>query len=747
MRIFIYEIQKLMQRRVTWLIVAALLVVNGIFVFYETKDSSEGYPLSAVEAVYGDLTAVSEENRESWLEDRISWLNTQLSWIGLSQLFDEEVLQELLGEADTSGEYPYTMYTETWEQEIALLSDVAEQALTAAVYEEYLAYVESQVSRYTQSSLFSDPTSYSYRNMVKMGKVYGSMQGTVITPSSSAGVMLVTNFRLTDVFLILSVWALLLNVFLAEREEGTLALIRTTKKGRLSTAGGKAALMLLLSAALTLCYYGTNLVISSSCVGLGDLQRSIQSLDGYISSPFALTVGQYLVLFFLVKMASVCVLSALLFFLCEMLRSTMFTLVLGVGILAAELLIWTRISYTSWLYLLRAFNLLTLLDTETYFSTYTNIAIFQRPVNTLVCGIGFGVLLFGFCLFFGIRSFCLTRNRRCRVWEMLLHRTRADQRRKSEKNPSLSLERHIRTGGFGHESWKLFFAHKGIWLLLLLVVVQYYCYKDAVFYSTAEEYYYRAYSDVLEGELTEDKQSYLEEILAEYAAVDLELLELEEQYAAGEISEVYYTARINVLQSNESKRNAFERAWDQYAYLMEEANQGVEVEYICQTGWTEVLGVNGQKRGILDAAKLFFVLILAFAAAQAYEFSTGMDVLIRISACGWRRTRRRKRCYSCLYGAAAAMVAFVPALITPWKYYHLQLSGASVHSILMLDMLPGGLSLTGWLLILVLALVGLSIGIVQLVLWVSEGLKKLVPTVLSCAAVCYVPVLLLYWRY
>lgn len=77
-----------------------------------------------------------------------------------------------------------------------------------------------------------------------------------------------------------------------------MALLLSKPAGRKHTAAVKIVTLWAASAVVCLLFYGSNLILAWKLAGLGPLDRPIQTLTGFYSSPWELSAGTYLVIFY-----------------------------------------------------------------------------------------------------------------------------------------------------------------------------------------------------------------------------------------------------------------------------------------------------------------------------------------------------------------------------------------------------------------------------------------------------------------
>ena len=257
--------------------------------------------------------------------------------------------------------------------------------------------------------------------------------------------------------------------------------------------------MLLLTLFLLLIFYSTNLIVAAGEVGLGDLNRPIQALAGYRSSPLKITVKQYLGLFFSAKLLGVLANLYIFFLLGILCRNHLFSCLLGILVFGLEALLYKNIELHSWLSPVRQFNLTALLDTGSYFSNYNNLNLFGYPVSTITAGVvtGFTAIIFGVVM--GIFVFS--------------KEAASDMRRnwlKEKLTANITFFKGLHFNLLRHEAYKLLIMNKGLLLILIFIVSQVFYFNGMMYFIDQEEFYYQNYSTMLAGGLTEEKSAFLQ---------------------------------------------------------------------------------------------------------------------------------------------------------------------------------------------------------------------------------------------
>ena len=88
-------------------------------------------------------------------------------------------------------------------------------------------------------------------------------------PVYAKGIMTALDFELTDVVTVFAMLLIATVLVRAERDNGLLALVRSTPAGRLHTAGAKLLALGASLAVVLACLYGVNLLYCGGLYGLG----------------------------------------------------------------------------------------------------------------------------------------------------------------------------------------------------------------------------------------------------------------------------------------------------------------------------------------------------------------------------------------------------------------------------------------------------------------------------------------------
>ena len=90
----------------------------------------------------------------------------------------------------------------------------------------------------------------------------------------------------------------------------------------------------------------------------------------------------------------------------------------------------------------------------------------------------------------------------------------------------------------------------------------------ADYFIDSSEFYYRSYSERLCGELTDEKDIYLEEERERFAAQETEQERYLARYNRGEIGQVELDYYLGRLEEDAAPQNSFERAYEHFPHTL-----------------------------------------------------------------------------------------------------------------------------------------------------------------------------------
>ena len=598
-------------------------------------------------------------------------------------------------------------------------------------YEDFLVGVEKQSDSMQASAVFND-SYFNRRNLEKTQEVYSRLHGIKPLNEYPQGMLFVTEYHLTDVFLLLSVAVLLMRLLIQERTDGLFQLLKTTRNGRGRLICAKYMTFVTVAFVLTVLFFCTNYFVAARGNLLGEGDAAVQSLSGYIASPFAISVGTFFYVFLLCKWAAVTAVGSVFFLLCIFCRSQLYSVLCITAVFFAELVLWTTIEDYSVLSPVRQLNLAAIMDTSHYFDDYVNFNFFGMPVSAVAAGLFTVIFASSASLILSVKLFS------------------AEGTTDARKNRLLTLFRRKKTdirfsASLSWGEWKkLFLMQRGLLLLVVLLVIQALFYGELQFFSDREEACYQRYSQMLEGELTEEKSAMLEAEEKRLESLESELEEKYRSFEQGMISSAVLNYYEKKLTPDPAEKTGLQKAARQYQYLKEQAAGNEHVAYIYQTGWEKLLGKDGLTAEILDFSKLLLILILAVSNLATVEKSSYVELLIQSSTRGSRAVKRIKTVWVTVFALTAAVIAFIWRPLRIADYYTLTGFEYSTKSLMFLSDLNFSMPIGVYLCIVCLIKAAIAVFSAEFVFYLSRKCQNEI-TVLFLGCVFFMIPMTVLW--
>lgn len=645
----------------------------------------------------------------------------------------EDIFLELQQQyPDAYAEYMafYKDHPEEIRKKSVFLSELQTQLRHIVNYPSFLEGIQAQAESMGKISIFNKPGTFSYRNILKTAEDYLPLTDVSLQLGMEKGIDSALRFSTTDLFVLVLVFLVCVYLFWNEKEKGLFFLTKSCVNGRGKSYLSRMAVLFLLCAAIVLVFYGSVLTAANSLYGLGDMNRMVQSMPSFADCTIPMTVGQFLVLYLVVKLCGILLFAWIFVFLFTLCPSS------GEAYLLAALFLGG--SYAAFLWIprfsvwnpLKYLNFFAILDVKNLFRQYNNLNFFgfpiDRPTATLLVVISAMAVLF----FLSYRFFVAeTRVGKNRIVEKVMAWIR---RAVSVFSRSVSL--------FYHESYKLYISGK---MLLLLLAVLLLAAQNRI--TVEPEYsrndaYYLGYMQEFAGQITPEKDQAFTELQESFAQLPLRTAELAQQLSEGKITKAEYEYETFRLNKESEKEEAFQRFEMQYLRVQNLRAEGVDAGIVSEISSAYLF--SDPERDYLNTIFFLVLLILTVSSLFCREYRNKNISLIGATANG------KGRLYAAKYGNLMVInILLLAALQFPqyWnaaQYYPIPDLSISIQSISQMRFVPASMSigqfiLLGWL--FQILSIAAAVLLVQLI---CTLLKKYAVTMLVSAAVLLLPVFL-----
>lgn len=264
-------------------------------------------------------------------------------------------------------------------------------------YPEFLRSTEKNSQMMSVLNMYK--TGFAAESLKKTGERYRGLRETEVTFGDNRGIVLLIQYRLSDLFLLLFLFLIVME-FLAERKKGLAAMVRSTVRGRSILFLQRMGVLLTAAFLGALVFYGSDFVGVEFSFGMDQLGRSLQSLPEFQKCPFSMTIGEYLLAAFGLKVYG-CFTIAVLFYTLAGGLEPIFAYAISGFFLAAEYALGILIAPISAWNPLRYINVFTLIRAEDFFTDCVYLNIMGRAVLGITFLIGFVGSLLVLFLFLG----------------------------------------------------------------------------------------------------------------------------------------------------------------------------------------------------------------------------------------------------------------------------------------------------------------------------------------------------------
>jgi len=670
MRLVCAELRKVWHSRFFLLALAVLLGVNLFLLWFGTGHTPGNVPSSAYRALEQDIAGMTMDEMDIFLHDEMARVQglSRIYTVLRNEAWNDGKTDEYAREqyaADFEKYYDLYMsrdflhYGETLSQEYRFLNTIVLEFEQVDGYESFLDSIEQKTQQLSDISIFANSGSgYDTENIRVTDEAFKGMRGTAIRYYPQKGLMTALDFALTDVVAVFAMLLIATVLIRTERDNGLLAMIRSTPAGRLATAGAKLIALGVSLFVVLVGLYGVNLAYCGALYGLGPLTRTIQSVPGLMRSTWKLTVGGYLGCFLLTKWAAALVCGAwvMLAMLCA--RRLLSGALGALALLAANLLIREIIPATSRLNVLKYANLVSLLRTNELLGGYRNLYWFDHPIPLLlvecVSAVLLGALfLTAFCLAFSKSVFSSAPRGKIFVF-----------------SPKRSAAKY--TTPLRQEAYKLFLMQGAAVVLVLFAAFQVYTAVTTESYIDADEIYYQYYMKHIEGPLTHKKIAWMNEQNKEFEPI----YRIQSALSRGEISGEEYSSLMMGYGSLQQKMNVFLRV----VYKVKTVQKTPGAQLVYESGWLKLFDWN-DKNDLPDTLWSAGLCALLFAGLFAVERQTGMVHVIGTTPLGRTYTVQCKLRLTLAVCAALTVLGLLPRFIVTIRDYGLATWTAPVSSI------------------------------------------------------------------
>lgn len=616
----------------------------------------------------------------------------------------------------------------------AAVNTLLSQTKSLTNYPDWLNSIQKNKDSMMSFSIFSDPDSFSGRNILKTANEFERLEGVSLKLGADGAIKSMLDFSLSDYFLLIVLLIIAVS-FLEERKKGLWNVVRAVPGGRLRLAIYRTAILLFASVFVVLLLYGTNLVIGFSVYGgWNGLDRSVQSIGTLGTLPIVCTIGEFLLRYFLLRIAAAFFIGLLLWLFVSAVRNVKYTLILVGGVLALEYSFYTFLPVQSVFNLLKYFNLFTYISMSELYTNYLNIDLFGYP--------------------FGIRSIsqtaliplCFTTAVAC----VVIHCQKKPANSKdvferfsyglNKSTDTLLCRLHL----LGFEGYKTVWIQKGVIIIILfLYLLHGLSFTAPVPVSNAVDSAARQYTAELAGEITENTFARIDNIQVGLNQTIADYEEAKNSYESGEMEYPQFDVFAREASAAQIKSEGLEKVCDRAKRLREEGEKNGFTPYlITETPFESVYGTAAKGNQQATAMLSLLILGLLLAGCMTYEKQSGITGLSASTVRGRGVLLTRKILLAVISAAFVWAVVYGLELRAFLMVCDTNVLLASTKNLSILEHLPLRCNIITFLMLLYAFRLVVLISAVFLTMFVSANMKRMETAYIGVCAVLLIPSLL-----
>lgn len=700
------ELYKLWMKKSFLVVVFLLAVANVFFLWHDNAGESGEIPASAYRKMTENMSGMTMEEKDDYLKR----CKNRLQIIASEGVSEESLI-----------------FTNDVNSESRFLSEIQKEFEEVNGYGEFLESVLNKADQLSQISIFQsddDETSYNQKCIDMDKETYSKLTDIETDYEPQKGLMTALSFDFTDKILLIFMMFLSFVLIYDEKNQGLLRLIGVTPGGRVKTGAAKFAAQSLSLAFMVCMLYGVNLGICARLYGLGDLSRSLQSVPDLMHSTWQISVTGYLGLFLLAKCAAAIIIGLLTALMVLWLQHMISGFLAVFAFLAVGELAYHHISAVSSIGAIKYLNLSALADTNDLLGTPQFLNFFDHPFRKAGVEAVLAMILFVLLL----------------TLFMVKFRTCAEHKRNSGKLLRVKWDAYLGrpwTRLFHFEIYKHMALLGGLAVSLVYLGMTAYQTHAASYYVGTQEYYFRQYTQAVEGRFTEEKYETLLKLSEDFDV----LYALETAYDQGAVSADTYASAEAAYGNLALQKKIFEEVIeDRIGYL--ETRPDAQIVY--ESGYRLLFDLD-DLNDLSQMLYLFVFVIVSCCGIFALEKQTGMSSVVLTTPLGRRKTFCKKLGTAAVISILYSGISLIPMIVWAMRDYGIANFNAPLQSIHVYGSVPAWIKI--WMLMAFLYLCRcLCVFVVSvLTCWLSQRFEHMVTAAfMSLVLMCLFPFLALF---
>lgn len=596
-----------------------------------------------------------------------------------------------------------------WRDHVDFYRAELEQAEAIRDYQSYLSDIKASAENITGISIFAEKGSFTYRNAVRIPKSYEQVSSVRPSYLGSEGLLLALDNRTIDIVLLLVLFTAVFILVGKERETGIMGVIKPLKNGRKYLCSIKIMLILLIAFVFSLILYAEVFVVGAYRFGVPDYSSPIQSLKGYLTCNLPISIIQAIMIMIAIKVLTAFLLSMLLYLLCTRF-STITSVVVAIAVIAAEYGLYSKIPFTSNLAPLSGFNLISFLDSANLLKTYQSVNFFGYPLGYMYIVV--------ICIAVGSTTSFITAN-------MLFSTMKINVKTRNKQDNIFA--RYVPKKSFSYTIYKFLILHKGLGLILLVALIQFYGALTLKMPYNVDDRWYKYYCDTMAEMSENETDTFISNEDQRFEALYLDL-------ASPDLSEYQIIQISNELNA----KSGYDIAKEQYLYL-KTLDSGHKAMFY-QTGWNHLFGVNGYKEDMQHSLVLMLSMCLIILPVVAYDRKMNIQYIINATKYGRKLYYHHNVTMACIISIVLSALCNIPNVISVISLYGKDGIMDSVRCLPMYEKFAD-ISILGYLLFVIITRTIISVLISVIMVYLSSITNSVITSLVAGVTVFVLPIL------
>lgn len=580
-------------------------------------------------------------------------------------------------------------------------------------------------------SIFNKEDGFSKRNVDKTIEDFNGIDNIELQYGNTIWVKALTEYYFADYLLLILIVYMIMQ-FGIELRSNLIYFIRATKEGRGRLAACRGILLTGFTAISVLFFYA-GIFISSGIVHniKYDFSLSIQSISAFENCILKINVGQFLVLFLVIKFVVMVFLALLIWNILGAAKEKKFGLIILGIFFVAEYIMYTFIGDNSSINHLKYINIFYWLDTGSLIGGYKNLNIFNHPVNSFRIFVflvpSMILILEAVCIYKNIYSYGSKKG--------IIKVKKVIDAVRMKLSPVID-----KTGVFRGEAIKLFVILGGVVIAGIYIYIGYTRIDNKPLSKSQEGRIKEFYYGELEGEYSDSMVD----------KADMLILEVEKEYedimkSIYVLSEEERVMQLMKAQGLQGKISVLNGIRDNILYLKELKNEkGIIGSLYNPDGVNYLFGEASKDSSVVNSIIICSFICIFSGGVYAYERKSNMLKFVNSTLNGREKTKIIKLFWCMLSSAIYAIIISIIEYINASGKVGIDGLSGLIQSISSFREFPFEISLGAFIIFVYAIRIICVISVTALVVCISKYMSEIIAGQLTALAVICIPLVLYY---